>query len=95
MNEENDIIKNLITAAERIVEVRKLNLSPLYCPRCNKKSINKLNRRCEECKGRVIWTNCDDAKYFIENHFGWYGWHKSIFNLTGWYEMSYWGIKYY
>lgn len=74
---------------------RKLNLSDEYCPRCNKRTVNKANRRCDECKGRLFWAG-DEAgiKDAIDKKDGFYVWHRSVYNLEGWFELSYFGVSY-
>ena len=60
-----------------------------FCPRCSKKTIDRDNRICTHCKGRVIFSPEDDGNGF-EREFTWvYVWFKNVFGLQGWYDKSY------
>jgi len=67
-----------------------------YCPRCGAREINRQLRRCNKCKGVVLWTAYDDGKLARERLDGVYLWHCSVYNRRkGWYDMSYFNLKNY
>ena len=66
-----------------------------FCPRCNKKAINKEMRRCNACGGRVFWEyDTVGINNAIERMDGFFIWHRSINGIIGWFDQSYWNISY-
>jgi len=76
-----------------LVKNTNLKFSDKICPRCQSKSVNKNARRCDNCKGILLWDG-DDAKFAIERRDGWYLWHKTVFGIEGWFSQNYWDITY-
>jgi hypothetical protein len=62
------------------------------CPRCMKRKVNKVLRRCDACGG-VLLFNCDESymEYCDNRGKDWYKWDHAIFNQTlwGWYHSTY------
>lgn len=58
------------------------------CPRCNVKAVNKENRCCMACKGKLIWYG-DDANDFNETMTWWYMWYKPPFGPEAYYDKSF------
>ncbi len=54
-----------------------------FCPRCNKRTIDKDNRRCHSCKGIVYWQG-DDCQYAESRRDAYYIWMKNIWGELGW-----------
>jgi ribosomal protein L37E len=69
------------------------------CPRCGKPSVDRDNRRCAACGGRLLFPGDTGNDVFgqpIMNGQGaadWFMWHRSIFGFTGWYHRSYFDNK--
>lgn len=75
------------------LSLRNIKRSWKVCPRCQKIAVSKENRCCMACKGRLFWDG-DDALFAISRQDGFWVWHKSVFGLCGWYEMSFFDISY-
>ena len=58
------------------------------CPRCNTPTVERDNRWCKNCKGRLFFQG-DDCLHAVERKDGYYIWLTSINKLTGWFYMNY------
>lgn len=62
--------------------------SDKVCPRCMQKRVNKMNRRCDACKGRLLW-GFDDAGPFDRTFIHYFRWHTFNNGFTGWVDASF------
>lgn len=58
---------------------------PAICPRCMKRAVRRDMRKCGACSGTLLFPG-DDALRITED---WFMWHRSIFNLEGYFHRSY------
>jgi hypothetical protein len=66
-----------------------LNRTDKVCPRCHQKTVDKFNRRCKSCSGRLHWAG-DDCRRSDEEFSWWYMWIKPAGGgIEGWYDKSY------
>lgn len=96
MSESNRFTVN--TAAERTELLRrkfKGRLSDRICPRCqNGYTIDKPNRQCHVCKGRVLWAGYDDGKFAEEtNEYCYIWWKSTLTNICGWYPAEFFKLE--
>ena len=74
---------------------KQKNASDKYCPTCGKKTVVKDMRSCYSCKQHLYWDG-DDAGIdeSIKQCEGWYLWHRDPTHVLGWYNQSFWQIKF-
>ena len=58
------------------------------CPRCLSRRINKVLRKCNQCKGRLLWAG-DDIQPFIDRYEAFFIWYKPVMGIRGWYSSDY------
>jgi hypothetical protein len=63
-----------------------------YCPRCSNKTIDRFNRICTSCKGRVLFQG-DDGNLLNANMDYWYIWLRPVMGIEGYYAKSYFDDK--
>ena len=79
-----------------LTNYRNHKRSDKMCPNCFIPSdpktwietVDKDNRICKRCKCRLIWDGDDDKKW-IERMDNYFVWHRSPFNVIGWFHKSY------
>lgn len=66
----------------------KLKRDWRFCPRCGKKTVNRSFRKCENCKGRLLFPG-DDGNECIRTMEHFYMWHTAC-GVTGWFDCDFW-----
>lgn len=78
---------------ERIRRLKNQTLSDQFCPRCNHKAVDKPNRTCQNCHGRLLWADADSGKTSLTEYEPFYVWAKPVATgLEGWYPMEFWNL---
>jgi predicted amidophosphoribosyltransferase len=66
------------------------NASPLYCPRCNSSAVDRDNRICKSCKGRLVFPNDNCLIDYLDNRGDdWYMFYIGLYNRPAWHHSSF------
>ena len=76
-----------------ITKYRNIKRTDKRCPRCMSYRVNRTFRRCDNCKGALLWAPEDDIQPYFDRYEAFYIWMKSIWGLTGWYHSDYFVSK--
>ena len=63
------------------------------CPRCMSKRVNRVLRRCDDCKGTLLYAPEDDIQPFFDRYQAFYIWMKNVWGIEGWFHSDYFVVK--